>query len=355
MLFRSGMSDIGRYLDCPREAIFTKLNPSYNSLSEQLALQRGHWFEEGVGNVFKSLGMRLLPQLEIDCRPDGIPLKAHIDFALVWDKPTLAVRVLEVKSMSVLPDAPYSAHEAQVGGQTSLLHEYWQNPVFSLRDSKGCILDTHLTFPEICNRHLGIRLPEKPEDVSIEGWLLCLSMKDATAFGPYNYDKDLLQTILQNAATFWTQLQDVQRGLLSLEELSYAQGFHPLCQYCKANADCPKFKVGSFDSSWEAILSILDEHKQVRSGLDTRIKEIEAVIKNVCILSGNSDWIDTGGHRFRLTQTKGRRILDRDLLHDQLADLFHGLGIEDMDVDGFIASCEKESDPSSRLTINQIR
>lgn len=151
-----GMSDLGRYSECPRQAVFSKLNIRNDNLDDQFVLQRGHWFEEGVRQVLGNLGMNMFSQLEIDGRLNGVPIKAHLDFTLIWDKPSLAVRILEVKSMSQIPELPYSSHEFQVSGQTALLKELWNKPVFTLRDFKGVVLDRKQTFSELCKKHFGI-------------------------------------------------------------------------------------------------------------------------------------------------------------------------------------------------------
>ena len=49
-----GVSDISQYVECPRKAIASKLYPIKEDLSSQLALQRGHSFEKGVGNSLGS-------------------------------------------------------------------------------------------------------------------------------------------------------------------------------------------------------------------------------------------------------------------------------------------------------------
>lgn len=81
-----------------------------DDLSSHLTLQRGRWFEEGVGEYLESIGLKLLPQLEISIHCENTPIKAQLDFTLVWEKPEFAVRVLEIKSMSQLPDSPYLQH-----------------------------------------------------------------------------------------------------------------------------------------------------------------------------------------------------------------------------------------------------
>lgn len=67
-----GMSDIGQHWECPRAALAKKVLPTTNSLERLLTLQRG--------------------------QHHGMPIKAHLDFVLVWGAPVNAIRILEVKS-----------------------------------------------------------------------------------------------------------------------------------------------------------------------------------------------------------------------------------------------------------------
>lgn len=93
-----GMSDVGKYLECPRAAVASRIFPEPENLDRLLPLQRGHWFEQGIGEGLSALGLRVLPQLEIDWIYKDTPIRAHLDFTLVWDSPRKAVRILEVKS-----------------------------------------------------------------------------------------------------------------------------------------------------------------------------------------------------------------------------------------------------------------
>ena len=132
-----GMSDVGKYLECPRAAVASRIFPEPENLDRLLPLQRGHWFEQGIGEGLSALGLRVLPQLEIDWIYKDTPIRAHLDFTLVWDSPRKAVRILEVKSTENIPTEPYPSHLIQVKGQTSLLAALWHHPVFSVRNTSG--------------------------------------------------------------------------------------------------------------------------------------------------------------------------------------------------------------------------
>lgn len=349
-----GMSDIGRYAECPRAALAGKLLPPEASLERLLTLQRGHWFEDGVGQCLHALGLHVLPQLEIRHVYQGASIRAHLDFTLVWEQPRPAVRILEVKSMEQLPADPYAAHELQISGQLGLLCRLWNKPAFSLRDADGRILHDKLTFPQICRAHLCLAFPDSVRDVSLEGWLLCLSMKEAREFGPYAFDIESLDYVLATAHDFWETLQAIRNGELTLNDMQYAQGFYPLCACCRFNADCPKFPQGDYQPQWQPALARLDALKQSRSTLDAAIKEMEAALKLACRLSGTQNWISSGQHRFRCITAAGRRSLNREALHDELADIFRFEHLDDIDVDALLSRCEREGAAASRLIINTI-
>ena len=236
-----GMSDIGRYAECPRAALAGKLCPQTSTLDSLLPLQRGHWFEAGVGETLVTLDIPHFTQLEIRHTWQDTPIRAHLDFTLVWTRPKPAVRILEIKSMTQIPDKPYAAHELQAQGQVGLLRELWLQPAFALRGPDGAPCFENLAFPQLCKECLGLAMPDTLEDVSLEGWLLCLSMKEARAFGPCGCDAETLERVLETAHDFWADLRAIQDGSYSLADATYAMGFHPLCTSCAYSADCPKF------------------------------------------------------------------------------------------------------------------
>lgn len=349
-----GMSDIGQHWECPRAAVARKVLPTTNSLERLLTLQRGHWFESGVGQALVSLGLHVLPQLEINWQHQGVPIKAHLDFVLVWGAPVNAIRILEVKSTDKLPASPHDSHLLQLHGQIGLLAQAWDKPVFSLRAEDGTLLHEKMTFPQLCRAQLGLQLPKQAEKLSIEAWLLCLSMKDVTTFGPYTFNQAMLDTALDHAVQLWGDLTAHRAGNLSLSQVTCAQGFYPICSYCEYNGDCPKFPQGVHMPQWEPALEKLASLKEQRTALDDEIKEMETVLKLVHRQSGTRDWVDTGNYRFRMSVAAGRSTLNREALHEELAAIFRFEGLGDIDVDALLARCERMGAPFERLTISPI-
>ena len=349
-----GMSDIGQHWECPRAVLARKVMPTPNSLERLLTLQRGHWFESGVGKALASLGLYVLPQLEINWQHQGVPIKAHLDFVLVWGAPVNAIRILEVKSTDKLPASPHDSHLLQLHGQIGLLAQAWDKPVFSLRAEDGTLLHEKMTFPPLCRAHLGLQLPKQAEKLSIEAWLLCLSMKDVTTFGPYTFNQAMLDTALDHAVQLWGDLTAHRAGNLSLSQVTCAQGFCPICSYCEYNGDCPKFPQGVHMPQWEPALEKLAALKEQRTALDSEIKEMETVLKLVHRQAGTRDWVDTGNYRFRMSVTAGRTTLDKDALREELTEIFHAEHLGDIDVNALLARCERTGSPFEKLSISPI-
>lgn len=349
-----GMSDIGQHWECPRAALARKVLPTADSLERLLTLQRGHWFESGVGQALESLGMHVLPQLEITWQHQGVPIKAHLDFVLVWSTPVNAIRILEVKSTDKLPDTPHDSHLLQLHGQIGLLAMAWDKPAFSLRAEDGTLLHGRLSFPQLCHAQLGLQLPTCVDAASLEAWLLCLSMKEVKTFGPYGFSQAMLDTALDHATQLWDDLTVYRAGNLSLSQVDCAQGFYPLCSYCEYNGGCPKFPQGTHLPQWEPALDKLAVLKKQRITLDAEIKEMEAVLKLVHRQAGTRDWVNAANYRFRMSVATGRTTLDKNALREELSDIFRFESLGDIDVDALLARCERTGEPFEKLSVSPI-
>ena len=343
-----GMSDIAKMLDCPRAALAGKLyTPEYRSpdeaLKHQLLLQRGHWFETGVHQALMGYGLSPLPQLEIEIRYGDVPIKAHLDFTLIATQPQPTVRILEVKSTARLPTTLSESHAMQIGGQTALLKTYWNLPVFNLVQDTGEVL-YHKTFPEICNGCLGVSLPNASA-CDIQGWVLCLSMCDAKAFGPFLPEDMDVARCLDMASEFWETVNALRGNRLNLNAVQTAQGLAPLCPSCFWKEDCPRFK-GSSHPEWEATLAQLMELKAQKKSLEEEIGELESRLKVAYQLSHTvrGEWINTGNHTFRVTPQNGRVTLDRKRLAEELNTL-----LGEQNAQTLMAKCEKQGEPFERL------
>ena len=349
-----GLSDIARMLDCPRAALAAKLClPEYKNAGEalkhQLLLQRGHWFETGVHQALMGYALSPLSQLEIEISHEDVPIKAHLDFTLISTQPQPTVRILEVKSTAKLPTTLSESYLMQIGAQTALLKAYWNHPVFSIIQETGEVL-YHRTLPEICKELLDVSLPDDASACDIQGWVLCLSMCDAKAFGPFlPEDMDVAQC-LDMASEFWETMNDLKEHRLNLNAIRTAQGLAPLCPSCFWKEDCPHFK-GSSHPEWEDTLVQFINLKKQKKSIEAEIGELESRLKVAYQLSHTvrGEWINTGNHTFRVIPQNGRVTLDRKRLHEELETL---LGEQDAQM--FMAKCEKQGEPFERLYAGEV-
>ena len=343
-----GMSDIGKMLDCPRAALAGKLFvPEYRdtagALKRQLLLQRGHWFETGVHQALTGCGLSPLSQLEIEIRHENIPIKAHLDFTLVTDQPHPSVRILEVKSITKISATLPERYLMQIGGQTALLKACWNQPAFNLVLDTGEVL-YHRTLPEICNECLGVSLPDA-SSCDVQGWILCLSMCDAKAFGPFFPEDTDIARCLDMASEFWETMIALRDNLLDLNTIQTAQGLSPLCPSCLWRKDCPHFK-GSSHPEWEDTLVQFIKLKTQKKSIEAEIGELESRLKVAYQLSHTvkGEWIDTGNHTFRVIPQNGRVTLDRKRLNEELEAL-----LGEQKAQTLMAKCEKQGEPFERL------
>lgn len=353
-----GMSDIGRTLECLREAVGRKLFGNGDDqahhhdlpslLARQLRLQRGHWFESGIAQVFRQQRLPVIEQLEIATSHQGVPIRAHLDFVFASSVGQPTVRILELKSCENIPSTLYSSYETQVYGQVGLLHALWDQPAFGVHgeDSHG---SAGRTFPQICKANLGVEMPAHPSDVDIEAWVLCISMSDAKAFGPYLPDDAMLALCLKTAEDLWNNVEASRENGADLDDLPTAQGFHPLCSWCEFNADCPKFD-GLDQSQWSDTLDRLKDLKARQGELEVEISEIEEGLRTAyALIDAAGAWINAGEHRFRVSAQNGRRTLNKEQLRLELS-----VVLGEDDADGLIARCESEGKPFDRLMVNKI-
>lgn len=359
-----GMSDIGKGMECMRAAVASKLGLSAvpaatavgglapddldRVLGRQIILQRGHWQEYGIEKAFTATGVKLVPQLEISVEHDGVPIKAHLDFTLVWGGQKPAVRILELKSNGRIPESLYASYEAQLYGQVGLLKSCWAEPCFSIPQTEV----QQVTFPQAIQSFFGVDLPESSDSVDIEAWVLSISMSEVKPFGPYLADMGMLEACLQTAVGIWRTTKDVRAGNLELNDLDYCQGFYPLCDWCEVNADCPKFQAVNIpsDSACGLELEELAMLKERKAVLGERIDEAEERIRQTYSLVGAQDWISTGNHRFRVATVAGRKTLDRSLVLGTLSSLIG----DELKAQSALEECEKTGRPYDRLYVGKI-
>jgi len=209
-----------------------------------------------------------------------------------------------------------------------------------------------VTFPQAAHALFGVAFPDSPDNVDIEAWVLSISLAEVKPFGPYLPEKSMLEASLQTAVAIWRTAEDVRAGNLELNDLDYCRGFHPLCDWCDVNADCPKFQAVSIpsDSACGVELEELTMLKKRKQALEGRIAETEERIRQTYRLVGVQNWISTGDHRFRVATIAGRKTLDRSLVVDTLNSLIG----DELKVKTALEQCEKIGRPHDRLYIGRV-
>ena len=112
-----GASDIA---GCPRKVYLQRQFPIQPDTSTLLKFSRGHAAEWLLDKIFTAGGATYDTQIELS-HPKA-PMKAHLDFLFYSDfdgNPEL--HAIEVKSVSSIPDVPYTTWEDQLSFQLGLL------------------------------------------------------------------------------------------------------------------------------------------------------------------------------------------------------------------------------------------
>ena len=348
-----GMSDIGKAADCLRAAVAGKVYPPEDPIADNLAgrhvllrnlrMRRGHWFESGVAEAFQSPGRPVLHQMSIHSRHNHIPLISHLDFVFVTGGEGPHVQVVEMKSCEQISDTAYTAHEVQLSGQIGMLKTLWNRPAFMIQPGPL------RTFPELVRHACNIILPEQMENGVIDGTILMLSMNDVRVFGPYTLNKIMLDVCLGLAESIWKSAELVRGGKLDLNQVSTAKGWHPLCDYCEWNADCPRFD-GLTAPKLEQKLLALQALKDEKDAAVARVQNAEEKMKRLFQgLSPGKDWVNAVTQRFRVGTCDGRKTLDKDRLLAALA-----TNLSAAEAEAVIQAGYKTGEPFERLYVSGI-
>jgi len=357
-----GMSDIAKAFGCFRSAVASKvsgdsrypdaasiqaLTPDQsNALLERIRpLERGHEQEVGLANAFTAVGYNFLQQLEIRIETNGLPIEAHLDFVIFHDD---RIEVVESKSNEEPPATLYVEYEAQLYGQIGLLHRYYAEPVFSVRNNLGAYTMKNVSLPEIA-RELGVSLPGRGYPAqNVHGYVVSMNGTSVKSFGPYYPNPIMTDVVIRKGIAVADVAQKVRNGMLQLNEIEYKKGFNPLCDYCDFNKDCPKFTDASANPEFGSILFQLDELK--KRGKELKAQEDALKETLMAAYSGQGldgkDWVDAGIARFRV-ENQSRKSLDQDKLKAHLID---GEGYSEEEVEELFEMFTKHSSFSKLAT-----
>lgn len=349
-----GMSDIGKGFGCMRAAVASKaygnsLYPDPAALASMPAeiqatllkkirtLERGHEQETGLASAFKALGYKFLQQLEINVVVDGCPITAHLDFVIFHPD---RIEIVESKSNERPPETLYAEYEAQLYGQIGLLHRYYSQPVFSVKNDEGQFVADNIDLPAVASI-FGVNLPENGYPAaSIDGYVLSMSSNDVKVFGPYHPSEVMTDIVTRKGVAIWEAAEKVKDDALCINELEYANGFNPLCDFCAYNEDCPKFTDSEVSTEFASALYQYAELKALMSAHETNLEQVKGQLSAAYSGRGlnGQDWINAGIGRFRLAENT-RKSFDQDTLRQKLTEM----GFSEDEVNELIEDCTKES------------
>ncbi len=159
----------------------------------------------------------------------------------------------------------------------------------------------------------------------------------------------MLDVCLGLAENVWKNAELVRAGKLDLNRVSTAKGWHPLCDYCEWNADCPRFG-GLTAPELEQELVALQALRDEKDAATARVREAEEKMKWLFQgVSPGQDWVNAVTQRFRVGTCDGRRTLDKDKL---LAAMATRLPIAE--AEAVIQAGYKTGEPFERLYVSPI-
>jgi CRISPR/Cas system-associated exonuclease Cas4 (RecB family) len=185
-----GSSDVA---GCPRKAVLAKTEPPDHELSTLIRFARGHLAEQLILSAIEDTAYHWEYQKEVTHRER--PFKSHIDFVFNGKS---VLMVLEVKTVSSIPDKAYDTWIQQIHFQMGLLQE--KNPGKQVR---GCVLAMDLNEGKI-----GL-------------------------FNGFEYNSMLYEGLLQKASHIWQCVKDPQ--IIPQTQTSM------LCAWCQYRPECPAY------------------------------------------------------------------------------------------------------------------
>jgi hypothetical protein len=238
----------------------------------------------------------------------------------------------------------------QIYGQIGLLRTCWNIPCFSLHGkTAGDHQHPAMTFPALVKEIFGQTLPENANDVVVIGSILCVSMSEVKVFGPYTPNALMLDACLNLGERLWNGMADIHSGQAVLNDIPTAGGYHPLCDYCEENKDCPRFDgMDAYDieDDLRHLLRLRDEKILISKNIQEEENKLRQLCRGCLPQAG---WLNAETMRIRLVSCEGKRTFDKDLLSAELE--------RHLDTDvvtGIMESAYRPGKPYDRLMVNTI-
>jgi CRISPR-associated exonuclease Cas4 len=275
-----GASDIG---NCPRKVIFERLHPAEHDLATLLRFQRGHMAEDLVASAMTAAGYDNYDRQVEAIASATTPIKVHIDFVFTTTQPKVKA-ILEVKSVSSLPDVPYASWESQLYMQMGALKE-------------------------------------KYPDYQIKAALLAIDLGsgEIALFNGYTPEDCLYAGLLQRASRIWTDYQFMVQGHQRQPAIEPSL----LCGYCHHLTTCPGFageEVPELANAAAELQELQEKEKSLKNQIEPRKADLFKIVNQ----AGHS--IKANGTIFSKA-TRTRKSINISRLTEFLAD--HGCKADD--------------------------
>jgi CRISPR/Cas system-associated exonuclease Cas4 (RecB family) len=267
-----GASDVGQ---CPRKVVLSKTQPVPYDLQTLIRFERGNLVERIVENAFNHSGIRYALQVEV-IHPEFNHLKAHLDFMFSRQN---EIAVLETKSVSKIPDAPYPSWIQQIHFQMGLV---------ALNNSS---------------------LP-------VRGALLVIDLSSGEfhVFNDYSHNPALFKGLVEKAEHIW---EAVNGDIEPYTEKDI------LCTWCPYQKSCPEYLNQDLvdlpiEREVEQYLSLKENEKAIKANVDL----LKAIIQKAVKPYGEAK---VGEHTIKLVFSTRTSLDTKSLMseHPEICELFN--------------------------------
>ena len=275
-----GASDLGQ---CPRKAVYEKVNGSESDVTTLIRFERGHLSENIVASALQAEGYNPERQVELEGETEnGTPLKMHLDFAY---RGAGRFAIMETKSTSPVPQVPYEGWEMQLHAQMGLAQE------------------------------------NMPED-AVEGTLFALNLvpkdncKPYEVWNGYQPSPELWESLKDEADSVYWAVQEYKESGNLPDDLTLRPGV--LCSFCPCLTDCPCFQGEKLNEIAPQLTELLETQTQ-KKRLEKTEEQIKDQLKSVLRQKGCWVSVDVDDKEKKLRlKDKTSRKTDFDTLKDVL-------------------------------------
>ncbi|ABK99494.1 PD-(D/E)XK nuclease family protein [Pelobacter propionicus] len=274
-----GSSDVS---GCARKVYLQKKNPKEPSVSTMLKFSRGHVAETLIENMFNAAGVGHLYETQVELQhPVYSSLKAHIDFLFNADfdgNPEL--HVIEVKSVSAIPDDPFPQWEDQLAFQLGLLR---------------------------------IKYPGE----KIGGSILAIDLNAGKVhqFNGYEYNDAVFNYLYTRALYLLDCLEEKDEALPSASHT---------CSFCSYRSDCPAMTLPVVELPPE-IEALASKYAKLNSTKNHAEKEMKSIRQELLdftgpVFKGRSDKVG-----LVVSSVAPSMAVDAELLKNQFPNIYTGV------------------------------